>query len=396
MKRIAILCIYLMFFITTCSCSSEPTYQQDKSSEIRIMYGDLSPVENGAFHVGVVLSSENSQSRDVTYYESVLKYTDFSTMQSTVVCSKPNCLHNNSNSSCTAFGMDNHAVQVGKKLFFFEDVFEYDKDGNPTTYQNVWQAALDGGERVKLGKLDDVNLEIGSAAVVIGERIYFVGVKKGSYNYSHTSEDISSLTGDEFYFCRYDFSKKELTNFGLLGEGFSGGGGIDGRFNGKLYFGVSYMNELVDFQQFTDWQEYMENMPKTVYGFFCFDFETETLTPSDMPSIENIGIVTDDYYGVRTEDGELRAFNTSGEEKLYSGYDFDYINVLNGYVFNFYNGTALNLDTGEIVGLKQDMVGGYYKAVTYRDGRYIFYTKDPADALSGGFVSVDEKDIFVK
>lgn len=390
MKRITILCIILMFCITICSCGTETSHPEDKSSEIQLISGSRSLAENGAYHSATVSSVVKPNRQDQQFFESVLKYTDFATMKSVIVCSKPNCPHNDPDSSCSAFGMDNHAVQIGENLYFFENVIEYDKDGNLVTYSNVWRAALDGNERVKLGSLEDFVLRNGSAAAVIGERIYFVGVKEGSYSYSDISADKSSLAGDKFYFCRYDFSKKKFTNFGFLGTGFSGGGGINGRFNGKLYFSVSYQEELVD------WSHFSGRFPESTDRFYCFDFETEELAPSDMPSIAKGGIVTDDYYGIRTNGGELRACNTSGEEKLYSGYAFDYTDVMNGYVFNYSNGTALNLDTGEIKRLKPGMVGKDYSGEGYRNGKYIFYVRNSKNLSSAGFVCIDEKDIFVE
>lgn len=49
-----------------------------------------------------------------------LYFMDFETMDSALLCSKPNCTHSNED-ECSAFGMRNHPILYGDKLYFFDD-----------------------------------------------------------------------------------------------------------------------------------------------------------------------------------------------------------------------------------------------------------------------------------
>ncbi len=98
----------------------------------------------------IVWTYGNADEKGELYTDSEdrLYFFDFDTMQSAVLCSKPNCPHTNEN-ECSAFGMSNHPILYGDKLYFFnvETNFNGDEITDTTT---IYKAEPDGTNRVKV------------------------------------------------------------------------------------------------------------------------------------------------------------------------------------------------------------------------------------------------------
>ena len=97
----------------------------------------------GALFSGCDKSGENVYgSKVVCYYDNFfndgelycdspyarLNFFDFNSMQNAIVCPQPNCPHTDQG-SCSSFGMMNHPMIYGDRLYYFTTDIGYDKNG---------------------------------------------------------------------------------------------------------------------------------------------------------------------------------------------------------------------------------------------------------------------------
>lgn len=366
MKRLFIVILAAIFLFCSCGQKTEA-----ESETARISFGFLNLNLNGEFYV----VNENMEGH--------LYFIDFDTMTSTVVCSRPNCTHNDPN-TCTAIGMDNHPTIVGDKLYFFEEEVVWTKDHKIAHNTIIYSADLDGSNRKKIYTIENLSILYGDYIAIRGTTIYLAGTEYG------IKEDNSGNTGyNKHYMCSYDVLSKEFNNYGLICEGYNSGAAVLGEYDGGLYVGTSYTEEKLEFDIFDDegnklLMESYINVP------WRLDIETGELTLSDLPTPKFIG---GGFYGYN-EDGKAVVLDAKGKSHVYDGFEFsgnEGYPLINGMVFNQYKRVALDLHSGKVLQIS-DAMPSYSEIIAYRDGEYVcrytdlelqrdFYIRIPEDEL---------------
>ncbi len=355
MKKILIFIFAALFIMTACGAEKKADYAEGYETARRnSRFSNLNL--NGMFY------SEDYDGDD--FMAQRLWFFDFDSMKSALMCSKPNCRHNDPD-ICTSFGMDFHPTVVGNSLYFFRYNSEWDKDENLHVYKDIYKAELDGSSRIKYDTLEDVDYI--QDLVMKGSVAYFTTIEEE--HEPHTGV----ATGDgETYICSYDFTNKEynkwqLTDYPALPS-------ILGEYNGGLY--IRDYNSI----------------------FLRFDLETGEITDWDMPlsSINEYDaykpmFASGGYYGYMDGDNAV-IVDSEGNEMVYENYELpDNIAVLpvNGYFFNT-DGTAIDLSTGEILEINKGVIPKYNYVLCYHDGSYIIYSEFGGD----NFKKVPEDEMF--
>ena len=157
-----------------------------------------------------------------------LNFFDFESMQSALLCSRPNCTHKDEN-ECSAFGMGDFPIMFGDKLYFFvtEIIYGDDSIREDTT---IYRADLDGTNRTAMYTIEGFNIET-ARIILIGDTAYF-GLRKVEW-----SEDMTTRSGREYlWFASYNIAENKFTMIEKLCEGYSTGIFIYGLWNGGICF----------------------------------------------------------------------------------------------------------------------------------------------------------------
>ncbi len=318
---------------------------------------------------------------------------DFDSMKSALLCSKPNCKHDDYE-TCTAFGLSTAAapVIIGKNLYFFSVETSWGGKGELLAQMHIMKADVDGSSRRKIATIDDA-LYVGTVFIK-GDVIYFITQNQG---YDPETRTYIDKRANSLY--SFNFTTEECTNHGLIADGYSSHVDIVGEFNGKLYLNGSYLKE--------PYVEGEENEFSTYYG--TFDLKTGEIGEWDMPlSTRNEEydrlkpmFISGGIYGYM--DGETsHIIDADGNELVLENYSISASIVdipINGYYFNTSGGdnekdayTAVDLKTGEILKINKEAVPNWHYVLTYHDGNYIVY------GLLGGndFKKVSEDELFIR
>lgn len=192
-----------------------------------------------------------------------LYFMDFETMNSAVLCSKPNCTHKNEE-ECSAFGMSNHPILYGDKLYFFDVETNFDGD-EVTDTTTVYKADPDGTNRVKVCEINGLALLEYTRMLIVGGKAYFSMDKTG------WNEDKTASSGyNEVWFCGFDLSTGTFERIEKLHEGWCSSSWIFGLYDGKIFFSYAYSEEKIPYHEnVNDISKYITNVFKT------YDIENE-------------------------------------------------------------------------------------------------------------------------
>lgn len=295
-----------------------------------------------------------------------LYFRDFETMNSALLCSKPNCTHANDD-ECSAFGMSNHPILYGDKLYFFdvETDFVDDEVVDTTT---VYKAEPDGTNRVKVSEIEGLNFRIFTRALIVGDKAYF------SMNKVGWNEDMTASSGyDQMWFCTFDFSTEKLERVEMVYEGWCSTTWIYGLYDGKVIFSYDYSEERVPvLEDPSEIGKYITSVYK------AYDIETKTLTDLTLPVPTYVG---DGYYIYEKDGGEV-VLSENGKELFLS--DFSGSTIENGMLFG--RETCADLSNGKMYKLNSPD-----DLVAYSDGYYILKRFDGVNQ-SYEYSKIPEKD----
>lgn len=300
-----------------------------------------------------------------------LHFTDFETMQSALLCSKPNCAHTNEK-ECSSFGMSNHPILYGGKIYFFdvETNFDGDEIADITT---VYKADPDGTNRVKVCEIVGLNLLNYTRMLMVGGKAYFSMDKMG-WNENKTA----SSGYNEVWFCSFDFSTETFEKIEMLHKGWCSSSWIFGLFDGKIFFSYAYSEEKIPYlENVNDISKYYTNVLKT------YDIENGTFADLTLPEPLYVG---NGYY-VYAKDGGAVVLSENGTETLLPDFPVkQQLTMANGKLFNCFAKVCVELSDVKIHGLSSDD-----DMVTYTDGNYILKSYD---AMSQAYVysKISEKD----
>lgn len=282
-----------------------------------------------------------------------LNFIDFHTMQSALLCSKPNCNHKDEG-KCSSFGMGNHPILYGGKLYFFDvqTNFESDEVIDTTT---VYKADTDGTNRAAVCEIKGLALPAFDRMLKVGDKAYFPMVK---YGWDDAHAGTSGY--NEIWLCGYDFSANTVERIEKLYEGWTSGSWIYGLFDGRVIFTYAYSEEKVPFD--LDLSE-MEKRFISVYK--SYDIESGAVDDLELPKPLYVG---EGYY-VYEKDGGTAVICENKEEILLPDFPADANGtycIVNGKLFHCSKQLCADLTNGKMYALSSS--DGF---VAYSDGSYI-------------------------
>lgn len=398
MKMKKLLAILALVCVLFCSCGNAPADDSaatlnppekpladstELPDDVRISSHNRNLNLNGELYVDYVQSPKYSGDR--------LNFIDFDSMQSTVVCPKPNCPHDNPE-VCSAFGMSHHPTIIDGKLFFFETIYNEGENGTFTQSTAIWQAQTDGTGRSKLYTVNYTFNE-GEASAIVGDKIYFVGSSRSIM--SAASED------DSCNICSYDFAKNEFTDYGELCKGWEAYAGILGWYDGGLYIHENYMTEKfeskVDYSDSGDeWEKQIELMNSeteereklTVRSVLRFDTDSGAFEETGL-DLKSICFVDGDYFAYEDKESGRYAIKDSKGDVRYISHSLEG-NYVNGYVFREHALEAYDIANDRIIKLNQTAVPQMATVVAYHDGKYIL-----REQINMTYIAVEPENLFL-
>lgn len=326
---------------------------------------EKSPAEPTENNARIVWNFGNADERGELFTDSNerLNFIDFETMNSALLCSRPNCTHTNEN-ECSAFGMRNHTILYGDKLYFFDvETNHVDDEIIDTTI--VYKAETDGTNRVKVCEIEGLALLFYTRMLIVGDKAYFSMDKTG------WNEDQTASSGyNEVWFCSFDFSTETFERIEKLHEGWCSSSWIFGLYDGKVIFSYAYSEEKVPYtMDASEIGKYFINVYK------AYDIESGEMSGLTLPEPT---CVEDGYY-VYEKDGGSVVLSENGKELFLP--DLGGSKIENGFLFG--HDKCAELSSGKIFALKKTD-----NPVAYSDGNYILkslneYLKIPENELIG-------------
>lgn len=328
------------------------------------------PSENNA---RIVWQYGNADERGELFTDSTerLYFMDFETMNSALLCSKPNCTHSNEN-ECSAFGLENHPILYGDKLYFFN--VEMNFDGDDVLYTTtVYKADADGTNRVKVCDIDGLNLMFYTRMLIVNDTAYFSMDKTG------WNEDMTASSGfNEVWFCSFDFSTETFKRIEMLHNGWSSSSWIYGLYDGKVIFSYDYSEEKVPvLEDLSEIGKYFTSVYK------AYDIENETLTDLTLPEPT---YVSDGYY-IYKKDGDAVVLSENGKEMTIPDFPIrSDMKIFNGKLFFPDEQICADLSNG-----KKYKLSSSDALIIYSDGNYILRGFDYA-SQTHNYYKISEKD----
>lgn len=311
------------------------------------------------------LSSENS-TRIVWEYENAnadgelytdssnrLNFIDFHTMQSALLCSKPNCNHKDEG-KCSSFGIGNHPILYGGKLYFFDvqTNFEDDEVIDTTT---VYKADTDGINRAAVCEIKGLALPSFDRMLLFDDKAYFPMIKYG-WDDAHTG----TSGYNEIWLCGYNFSANTFERIEKLHEGWTSSPWIFGFFDGKVIFTYAYSEEKVPFDLSPS-----EIEKRFISVYKSYDIESGAVEDIKLPEPLTVG---GGYY-VYEKDGGAAVICENKEEFLLTDFPADANGtycIVNGKLFHCSKQLCADLTNGKMYALSSSD-----SFVAYSDGSYV-------------------------
>lgn len=330
--------------------------------------------ENPSEHSGTVISLYTDICNDGELYidnpNARLNFVDFKSMKSAIICPSPNCPHNDPD-SCPSFGMMNHPLIYGGRLYFFKESTEY-SNGKAVDSTAVYSAELDGTGKKKLGSVDEGILNHYNRAVLVDDTLYFCLTKSGydQFGKSTQTKEISLYS--------YSFTENKFTRLADIGKGISAGDWLYGVFSGEIYISFSYLEKEVTPEDFMN----PDTVPQFQQILYKYNIADGSLTEvkESISGIQNGWIIK--------KDGDSTILrNESGKDvTIPTGSD---VSVVNGFAFDSVNKAAYELSSGKTysLNLRQE----YSEIIYYIDKSYIAKSLDSAG--NNVYEKISEADI---
>ena len=312
-----------------------------------------------------------------------LNFFDFESMNSSVLCTRPNCTHTD-RETCSSYGMTNHPILYDGSLFFFDREFlEVEKDGEfvLTNKTTIYQADPDGTNRISRQVIDEFTAPFGRM-LLSGDTAYFP-LSKVEY------DEYGSSTGyEETWLCSYNIPENKFTMIEKLYEGYHAGTWIHGLWDGKIYLNIGYAHELIPYpfgmeSDNNAMNDYMQKIKDvTISEEKVYDIEAGTVSDSDMPKPEYVG---EGYY-VYDKDGAAAVVPEIGGEmvlKDFPMYERNTVYIYGDIMFSYRENICADLSKGGKIKALDRSEGEVIEA--YYNGGYIVSKYTAADDGEHGF-----------
>lgn len=343
MRRFVCIIVTLCICVSglLCGCGGDDNPSMSLGSSIISLYTDI--CSNGELYI------DNPNAR--------LNFVDFASMKSAIICPSPNCSHSDYR-SCPSFGMMNHPIIYGDRLYFFKESTEFSDDG-AVDKTAVYSASPDGTGKRELKSTDGGILNHYDRAVLVGDVLYFCLTKSGYDQFGSSTQD------KEVSLHSYSFAENRFTKCADIGKGFSAGNWLLGEFGGEIYVQFSYRETEPTPEEYLN----PDLMPEFEHVLYKYSISDGSLTEC----MENISDIQNGWLITKDSDSTVLRSKDGKELVIPTGSD---VTVVNGFAFDVADKAAYELSSGRkySLNLRQE----YCEIIYYIDESYIAKSLDSA------------------
>ncbi len=273
MKKIAYYAIAMLFALSSCNSKNETKNILIESNDNIFVAEYADNYKNGRIIGG------NSEGNT----DAPSMYVDYNTMEKTILCSKPNCTHKNS--ECPAKVIGTAPILTENNICFFDCSYGVveKKSGKRELEINskLCKLSLDTSEIETIVEFNDCVPDNSRGFVLNDNKIYFTGD-----DLDPTSDEYGGIfysnIGGTHYLCSIDLKTGEYTNYGSIYDD-------DKKFEGAKSSSSARILGIYDSKLIINY-EFSKTNDDAVYGNFTelvfeFDFDSNQWTLSDIPNM---------------------------------------------------------------------------------------------------------------
>lgn len=253
------------------------------------------------------------------YGSDPVAYFDYETMESTVLCAKPNCNH--LTSECVGKMIGDCPIIYGNHIYYFKYSNRVEDEGNGKRELKIksqlCRVSRETSEEDVLVTFTDCEPRDYDGWIIYNDKVYFTADDLNPQTDEYGNISISNVGGTH-YFCVIDLKTKKYKNFGSVYEGdkqykgaqYSSSAQIDGLYENKIFINYEYAKEeIVDVHKY--------GFPEFTEIMFEFDPATDILKqvarPKDINFMNNgTYIYTENNKTIILDHGKQRELDING------------------------------------------------------------------------------------
>lgn len=302
------------------------------------------------------------------YGNNPVMYIDYNTMESAVLCSKPNCTHKDS--TCVAKMAGDCPLLYKDYLYFFESIQNVEESGdNKREYRirsKLCRISLDSSEKEDIVSFTDCVPRDYDGYLICDNVIYFTGDNMNPIQDEYGNISVGNQGGIH-YFCSIDLNTKKYTNYGSVYDGdkeyeaasSTSSAVIKGYYDSKIMIRYEFAKETPPLQvdENFDYRDVFTEL------MFEFDPENKNLKPSDLPE----PFYVDENTYVYSKNNKTYVINDGNTYEFDCNETFG-ISFLNNKFFDGLNGRWF-----DVTDMSEHSMGEYkgYDVIAVYDNSYI-------------------------
>ena len=269
MKRMILIVTIIISFALFVSCSNKK----------------IEEIENSGLQYASLIS--NTYNEGMIYGSNPLMYLDFKTMESSVLCAKPNCDHKSSD--CVAMEAGECPIIYNEYLYFFESTQGLEELGNGKREfrinSKLCRISLDSSEKEELVSFTDCVPRDYDGWIINDNVIWFTGDDMNPTLDEYGAVEYGNAGGTHFI-CSIDLNTMKYTNYGSVydddkryeASSNTSSAQIKGFYNSKIMIRYEFAKEYPPMQpdEDFDYRDYLTEL------MFEFDTETKTIESSEL------------------------------------------------------------------------------------------------------------------
>lgn len=308
-------------------------------------------------------------------------YIDYKTMESTFLCARPNCTHNNNN-ECVARIVGTCPIMLKNDIYFFKydsEVRELN-DGQREFHieSDFCKVSLDSSEVENVMSFNDCAPTNDGGFLLYNNKIYFIGDDLNP-QFDDYGGVTSSSIGGSHYICSVDLSNEKYNNYGSIYDGdkeyeaanYSSAAQIIGFYDSRILLYYEFMKGSDNTNSDNKWTELI----------FEFDPETNEIKESDIPAKPSfVDADTVIYYDIAIDKTVIIDKGERSELDIYTGWNSSiwnnklFTNEKDGFELIWYDLSDMSVHNTE------DYIG--YKVIGYFNDCYIIASIDDTIKLT--------------
>ena len=355
MKKAFLFLISLFFCTLACSCN--------KKVENGVLQNDSFP--------HYVYIGENCYDNGRIYSSEPTMFINFENMEKSVLCSKPNCTHKDS--ECVAKIIGDCPVIYKNYIYFFKSNQDVIEQGNGKREFHIdsrlCRVSLNSFEVEEVVKFTDCVPRYYDGMIVYNNELLFTGD-----NMNPTQDEYGNISasncGGIHYLCSINLENGKYLNHGSIYDGdktyeaasYTSAARIMGYYNSKVYIEYSFCKNEITSEQIKK-----EHDPGDYFTVIMFDYDLETmnLQESELPLPSYLDYNTYVYYDKKNDNSVVLRDN----DKIIIDSDVG----TNAYVVNNKLFIPNKGDWFDLKDKSKHSMGKYinYNVIKYIDGYYI-------------------------